>query len=78
MQDLKNTNSKFQSELADIKNKLHKLQNELKYTNNRAGEPSQDKGQLKRNVRHASNGTDTLSATLNNALSEIIELKQIL
>ena len=78
VQDLKNTNSKLQSELADVENELHKLQNELKDTNNRAGEPSQDKGQLKREVRYASNDTDRLSATLNNALSEIIELKQIL
>ena len=82
LQDLKNTNSKLQSELADVQNELHELQNELKDTNSRmhlgATEPSQDKGQLKRNVRHASNDTDTLSATLNNALSEIIELKQIL
>ena len=84
VQDLKNTNSKLQSELADVQNELHKLQSELKDTNSRvhlgASEPSQDKGQLKRNVRHASNDTDTLSATeiLNNALSEIMELKQIL
>ena len=80
VQDLKNTNSKLQSELAKVQNVLHKLQNELKDTNSRAGEPSQDKGQLKRNVRQASNDTDTLSVTeiLNNALSEIIELKQIL
>ena len=84
VQDLKNTNSKLQSELADVQNELHKLQSELKDTNSRvhlgASEPSQDKGQLKRNVRHASNDTDTLSATeiLNNALSEIMDLKQTL
>ena len=58
---------------------LHELQNEQKDTNSRASEPSRDKGQLKRNVRYANNDTNTLSATeINNALSEIIELKQIL
>ena len=78
---LKSTNSKLESELADVQNKLYELQNELKSTNSRvhlgASDPSQDKGQLKRNVRHASNDTDT-TEILNSALSEIIELKQIL
>jgi len=38
-------------------------------------EPSQDKGQLKRNVRQADEDTDVPSATeiLTNALTEIIE-----
>jgi len=42
-----------------------------------ASEHSQEKGQLKRNVRQASRETDTLSATeiLTNALTEIIEMK---
>ena len=83
VQDLKNTNSKLQSELADVQNELHKLQNELKYTNSRvhlgASEPSQDKGQLKRNVRQADDDADSLSATeiLTNALTEIIERKLV-
>ena len=83
VQDLKNTNSKLQSELADVQNELHKLQNELKDTNNRmhlgASEPSQDKGQLKRNVRQADDDPDSLSATelLTNALTEIIERKLV-
>ena len=83
MQDLKNTNSKLQSELADVQNELHKLQNELKDTNSRvhlgASEPSQDKGQLKRNVRQADDDPDSLSATeiLTNALTEIIERKLV-
>ena len=83
MQDLKNTNSKLQSELADVQNELHELQNELKDTNSRvhlgASEPSQDKGQLKRNVRQADDESDSLSATeiLTNALTEIIERKLV-
>ena len=83
VQDLKNTNIKFQSELADVQNELHKLQNELKDTNSRehlgASEPSQDKGQLKRNVRQADDDPDSLSATeiLTNALTEIIERKLV-
>ena len=83
VQDLKNTNSKLQSELADVQNELHKLQNELKDTNSRvhlgASEPSQDKDQLKRNVRQADDDPDSLSATeiLTNALTEIIERKLV-
>ena len=83
VQDLKSTNSKLQSELAGVQNELHKLQNELKDTNSRVhlggGEPSQDKGQLKRNVRQADEDTDMLSATeiLSNALTEIIERKLV-
>ena len=79
MQDLKNINIKLQSELADVQNELHKLQNEMKDTNNRAGEPSQDNGQLKRNVRQADDDPDSLSATeiLTNALTEIIERKLV-
>ena len=83
MQDLKNTNSKLQSELADVQNELHKLQNELKDTNSRvhlgASDPSQDKDQLKRNVRQADDNPDSLSATeiLTNALTEIIERKLV-
>ena len=83
VQDLKNTNSKLQSELADVQNELHKLRNELKDTNSRvhlgASEPSQDKGQLKRNVRQADDDPDSLSATelLTNALTEIIERKLV-
>ena len=83
MKDLKNTNSKLQSELADVQNELHKLQNELKDTNTRvhlgAGESSQDKGQLKRKVRQADDNPDSLSATeiLTNALTEIIERKLV-
>ena len=83
VQDLKYTNSKLQSELADVQNELHELQNELKDTNSRvnvgASEPSQDKGQLKRNVRQADDDPDSLSATeiLTNALTEIIEKKLV-
>ena len=83
MQDLKNTNSKLQSELADVQNELHELQNELKDTNSRvhlgASEPSQDKGQLKRNVQQVDDDPDSLSATeiLTNALTEIIERKLV-
>ena len=83
VQDLKNTNSKLQSELADVQNELHELQNELKDTNSRvhlgASEPSQDKGQLKRNVRQADDDPDSLSTTelLTNALTEIIERKLV-
>ena len=42
-----------------------------------ASKPSQDKGQLKRNVRQADEDTDTPAATeiLINALTEIIETK---
>ena len=83
VQDLKNTNIKLHSELADVQNELHELQNELKDTNSRvylgASEPSQDKGQLKRNVREADDDPDGLSATeiLTNALTEIIERKLV-
>ena len=83
VQDLKNINSKLQSELADVQNELHELQNELKDTNSRvhlgASGPSQDKGQLKRNVRQADDDPDSLSATeiLTNALTEIIERKLV-
>ena len=75
--------SRLQSELADVQNKLHELQNELKDTNSRVhlggSEPSQDKGQLKRNVRQADDDPDSLSATeiLTNALTEIIERKLV-
>ena len=74
--------SKLQSELADVRNELNKLQKELKNTDRRlhllASEPSKDKGQLKRNVRQAED-TDTPSATeiLTNALTEIIERKLV-
>ena len=83
VQDLKSTNSKLQSELAGVQNELLKLQIELKDTNSRvhlgASEPSQDKGQLKRNVRQADEDTDMLSTTelLTNALTEIIERKLV-
>ena len=65
--------------MADVQNELHELQNELKDTNNRASEPSQDKGQLKREVRQADDDPDSLSATeiLTNALTEIIERKLV-
>ena len=76
---------KFQGEL---QNELHQLQNEMKIvlqaTLNSQGhvgasEPTQDKGQLKRNVRQADEDTDTPSATeiLTNALTEIIERKLV-
>ena len=80
VQDLKSTNSKLQSELAGV---LLKLQNELRDRNSRVhlgvSEPSQDKGQLKQNVRQAGEDTDRLSATeiLTNALTEIIERKLV-
>ena len=83
VQDLKSTNSKLQSELAGVQNELLKLQIELKDTNSRVhlggGEPSQDKSQLKRNVRQADEDTDMLSATEipTNALTEIIERKLV-
>ena len=69
---------KLQSELADVRNELHKLQNDM---NTRmhlgANKPSHDKAQLKRNARQADEDTDTPSATelLINALTEIIERK---
>ena len=77
--------SKLQGEL---QNELHQLQNEMKIVlqaalNSRVhlgtSEPSQDKDQLKRNVRQADEDTDTLSATeiLTNALTEIIERKLV-
>ena len=77
--------SKLQGEL---QNELHQLQNEMKIVlqtalNSRvhlgASEPSQDKVQLKRNVRQADEDTDTPSATeiLTNALTEIIERKLV-
>ena len=77
--------SKLQGEL---QNELHQLQNEMKIVlqaalNSRVhlgtSEPSQDKGQLKRNVRQADEDTDRLSATeiLTNALTEIIERKLV-
>ena len=74
VQDLKSTNSKLQSELAGVQNELLKLQMHLG-----GGEPSQVKGQLKRNVRQADEDTDILSATeiLTNALTEIIERKLV-
>ena len=83
VQDLKSTNSKLQSELAGLQNELLKLQIELKDATSRvhlgASEPSQDKGQLKRNVRQADEDTDTPSATeiLTSALTEIIERKLV-
>ena len=77
----------------DIQQELHnklqsELQNELKNVfqaalNSRvhlgASEPSQDKDQLKRNVRQADEDTDAPSATeiLTNALTEIIERKLV-
>ena len=73
--------NKLKSELEDVHNELHKLQNELKNLNSRVrlgqSQPSQDKGQLKRNVRQADEDTDTPSATeiLTNALTEIFEMK---
>ena len=77
--------SKLQGEL---QNELHLLQNEMKIVlqaalNSRvhlgASQSSQDKGQLKRNVRQADEDTDTPSATelLTNALTEIIERKLV-
>ena len=66
-----------------MQNEVHELQNELKDTKSRvhlgASEPSQDKGQLKRNVRQADDDPDSLSATelLTNALTEIIERKLV-
>ena len=77
--------SKLQGEL---QNELHQLQNEMKIVlqatvNSRVhlgtSEPSQDKGQLKRNVRQVDEDTDTPSATeiLTNALTEIIERKLV-
>ena len=75
--------NKLKSELEDVQNELQKLQNELKSLNSRvrlrASEPSQDKGQLKRNVRQADEDTDTPSATeiLTNALTEIIGRKLV-
>ena len=71
------------SELADVHNELHKLQDELRNQNSRVhlgtNEPSQDKGQLRRNVRQADEDTDTPSAAeiLTNALTEIIERKLV-
>ena len=71
------------SELADVHNELHKLQDELKNQNSRVhlgtSDPSQDKSQLRRNVRQADEDTDTPSATeiLTNALTEIIERKLV-
>ena len=76
VQDLKNTNSKLQSELVE-------LQNELKDTNSRihlgTSGPYQDKGRLKRNARRAGDDPDSVSATeiLTNALTEIIERKLV-
>ena len=73
--------NELKREMADIQDKLHKLQNELKSMNSRVrlgqSQPSQDKGQLKRNVRQADEDTDTPSATeiLTNALTEIFEMK---
>ena len=77
--DLKNINSKLQSE----------VQNEMKIVlqaalNSRVhlgtSDPSQVKGQLKRNVRQADEDTDTPSANeiLTNALTEINQMKLIL
>ena len=77
--------SKLQGEL---QNQLHQLQNEMKIVlqaalNSRVhlgtSEPSQDKNQLKRNVRQVDEDTDTPSATeiLTNALTEIIESKLV-
>jgi len=84
-----NKQSQLASEFNDLQIKLQvqsEVQNELKEMfqvalNNRlrfqASDHSQDKGQLKRNVRQASTETDALSATeiLTNALTEIIEMK---
>ena len=81
---LKSTNKKLQSELVDVQNELLKLQIELEDTNRQVhlgvSEPSQDKGQLKRNTLQADEDTDSLSATeiLTNALTEtIIERKLV-
>ena len=84
--DIKNElHSKLQGELKD---ELHQLQSEMKIVlqtalNSRvhlgASQPSQDKAQLKRNVRQADEDTDMPSATeiLTNALTEIIERKLV-
>ena len=75
-----NKQTEVASELADVQNELHKLQNGM---NSRmhfgTKDPSQDKVQLKRNVRQADEDTDTPSATeiLTNALTEIIERKLV-
>ena len=78
-----NKQTEVASEVADLQKEMLKLQNELKNMNSKkhlgAREPSQDKGQLKRNVRQADEDTDTPSATeiLTNALTEIIERKLV-
>ena len=75
-----NKQTEVASELADVQNELHKLQNDV---NSRVhfetSKPSQDKDRLKRNVRQADEDTDTPSATeiLTNALTEIIERKLV-
>ena len=89
-----NKQTEVTRELADLQTELlskleSKVQNELKKVlqvalNDRvqlgASDPSQDKGQLKRDVRQADEDTDTPSATeiLTNALTEINEIKLIL
>ena len=61
--------NKLQSELADVQNELRKLQNDV---NTRihleTNEPSQDKGQLKRDVRQAE---DRSTGTLANVQAEV-------
>ena len=71
-------NSKVQSELQnELKNVFHAALNTRVQLG--ASEPSQDKAQLKRNVRQADEDTDMPSATeiLTNALTEIIERKLV-
>ena len=75
--------NELKREMADMQSELHKLQNELESMNSRvhlgASQPSQDKAQLKRNVRQADEDTNPPSATeiLTNALTEIIERKLV-
>ena len=68
--------SKIQSEVHnELKNVFQVALNSRMYLGTK--EAFQVKGQQKRNVRQANEGTDTLSATeiLTNALTEIIEMK---
>ena len=68
--------NKLQSELADVRNELRKLQNDV---NTRihleTNEPSQDKGQLKRDVRQAE---DRSTGTLANVQAEVNRMMSLL
>ena len=75
-----NKQTEVASDVADLQNKVLELQKNINsWMHLETSEPSQVKGQLKRNVRQTDEDTNTPSATelLTNALTEIIERKLV-